>query len=408
MKILQINKYHHVRAGAERYVFDVSRLLTGKGHEVVPFSMQHPDNVPTPWSRFFVSERQYDRRNGIGADLEKAANMLWSREAAEKLRALLREFRPDVAHLHNVYHHLSPSILSVLKREGIPVVWTVHDFKWICPNYKLYTEEAPCERCHVYKYWNAVAHRCVSDSRAASAMAAVEMAIHRLGRWYERDVALAVTPSAFLRNLLGRWGKDLTRIRHLPNFVDAAPFAGIVSDAGTDIVYAGRLAEEKGVMKMLEMAAALPELRFRFIGTGPMEHALKAAVTSQGLTNVSFSGFLSGSDLFAAIAGARMVLVPSRWFENFPYAVLEAMALGKTVLASSTGGVPEIIEDGVSGVLLPPDDVPRWVDAIRRVAQDEAMLRQMGEKARQRTAARFSPDLHYERLMRIYGDVQAR
>lgn len=406
MKILQINKYHYVRAGAERYVFDLSRLLTSKGHEVVPFAMQHPENVPTPWSRFFISERQYDRSNGIGADLEKAANMIWSREAATKLRALLREFRPDVAHLHNIYHHLSPSILSVLKREGIPVVWTVHDFKWICPNYKLYTEEAPCERCHVYKYWNAIAHRCVSDSRAASAMAAVEMAIHRLGRWYERDVAVAVTPSAFLRNLLGRWGKDLSRITHLPNFVDPAPFKGIAAEVGSEIVYAGRLAEEKGVKDMLAMATALPHLPFRFIGTGPIERELKDAVAVQGLKNVSFSGFLSGDALYAAIAGARMVLVPSRWFENFPYAVLEAMALGKTVLASSTGGVTEIIEDGVSGILLPPDDVPRWVDAIRRCAQDETMLAQMGEKARQKMA-RFSPELHYERLMRIYGDVQA-
>lgn len=407
MKILQVNKFHYVRAGAERYVADLTRLLTRKGHEVVPFAMQHPDNEPTPWSRFFVAERQYDRRNGIAADVEKAANMLWSREAAGKLRALLREFRPDVAHIHNIYHHLSPSILSVFKREGIPVVWTVHDFKWICPNYKLYTEEAPCERCHVYKYWNAVVHRCVADSRAASALAAVEMAVHRLGRWYERDVALAVTPSAFLRNLLGRWGKDLSRIRHVPHFIDPAPFSGIASAVGEEVVYAGRLAEEKGVKNVILMAAALPDLRFRFVGAGPMERALRETVAAQGLKNVSFSGFLSGTELYEAIAGARMVLVPSRWFENFPYAVLEAMALGKTVLASATGGVPEIIEDGASGFLLPPDDVPRWVDAIRRSAQDVPMLEQVGERARQRMA-RFSPDVHYERLMRIYGDVQAR
>ncbi len=406
MKILQIHKYHFVRDGAARYVFELTKLLESHGHEVVPWSVQHVDNVPTPWSRFFVTERRYDRREGLVSDAEKVANMIWSREAATKLRALLREFRPDVVHIHNIYHHLSPSILSVLKREGIPVVWTVHDFKWICPNYMLYTEEAPCERCHVYKYWNAVAHRCVDDSRLASAVAAVEMAIHRLGGWYERDVALAVTPSDFLRNLLGRWGKNLSRIRHVPNFVDPAAFAGLTATVGEEIVYAGRLSEEKGVKKILEMAAALPDLPFRFIGTGPMEGELKDAVAAHGLKNVVFSGFLSGNELYAAIAGARLVLVPSRWFENFPFAVLEAMALGKTVLASSTGGVPEIIEDGVSGLLLPPDDLPRWVDAIRRCAQDEIRLTQIGEKARQRVGL-FSPELHYERLMRIYGDVQA-
>lgn len=407
MKILQINKYHYVRAGAERYVFDVTRLLERHGHEVVPFAMHHPDNVATPWSRFFVSERQYDRREGPLRDLEKAANMIWSREAATKLRALLREFRPDVAHIHNIYHQLSPSILRVLRREGIPVVWTVHDFKWICPNYKLYTEHAVCERCHVYRYWNAVMHKCLNDSRAASALAAVEMAIHRAGQWYERDVARAIAPTAFLRNLLGRWGKNTAKITHLPHFIELAPFSGIPSSLGDDVVYAGRLSEEKGVLRILEMAAALPDVPFRVVGTGPLERELKDKAAQAGIRNVAFTGFLSGDELFREIARARLVIVPSRWFENFPYAVLEAMALGKTVLASASGGIPEIIEDGVSGFLLPPDDLPRWVDAIRSLAQDEKRLQETGERARLR-AGRFSPETHYERLMRIYADVQTR
>lgn len=407
MKVLQVNKYHYVRAGAERYVFDLSRLLESHGHEVVPFAMHHPDNVPTPWSRFFVPERRFDRREGLVKDAEKVATMLWSRDAAMRLRALLREFRPDVAHIHNIYHHLSPSILSVLRREGIPVVWTVHDFKWICPNYKLFTEGDPCERCHVYRYWNAVAHRCVDESRAASAVAAVEMALHRLGGWYERDVARAIAPSAFLRNLLGRWGKDLSKITHLPNLMDAAPLAHIRSTLGDEVVYAGRLSEEKGVARVLELAAALPGTRFRIVGTGPLEAALKKTAGAQDLRNVAFAGFLAGDDLFRAIAAARLVLVPSRWFENFPYAVLEAMALGKTVVASATGGIPEIVEDGISGFLVPPDDRLAWVDTVGRLVQDGDMLAATGERARRRVAA-FSPARHYERLMQVYGDVLAR
>ncbi len=407
MKILQINKYHYVRAGAERYVFDVTRLLEARGNEVVPWSMHHPDNVPTPWSRFFVSERRYDKREGLVKEAEKAMNIIWSREAARQLRALLREFRPDVAHIHNIYHQLSPSILTVLKREKIPVVWTVHDFKWICPNYKLYTEHAVCERCHVYKYWNAVLHRCVSDSRMASALAAVEMAIHRMGGWYERDVARAIAPTAFLRDLLGRWGKDVSRISHVPHFIDPAQFAAFPSTLGEEIVYAGRLSEEKGVARILELAAALPDRPFRIIGTGPAEQHLKDTAAGSGLRNVTFAGFLSGEPLFRAIASARMVIVPSQWHENFPYAVLEAMALGKTVVASASGGISEIIEDGQSGFLLPPGDAARWVDTVAHLAQDGPLLAATGERARAR-AARYSPDLHYERLMRIYADVQKR
>ncbi len=404
MKILQITKFQYVHAGAERYMFELSALLRSHGHEVVGWGMQHPKNLPSPWSRFFVSYRDYSKSEGLVPDLEKAANMLWSAEAADKLRALLREFRPDVAHIHVIHHHLSPSILNVLKQEGIPVVWTVHDYKWVCPNGKLYTQGAACERCHVYKYWNAVLYKCADNSRLGSTVGMAEMYAHRLMGSFERDVALAITPSAFLRNLLLKWGKDGDKIVHLPNFIDPSALPKVRSTVGEAVVYAGRLSEEKGIDTVLHLAEHFPTIPFHVLGAGPEEKRVRERIQSLRLENVVLRGHVSGDALWQELGNARAILVPSRWYENFPYAVLEAMALGKTVLASKSGGIPEMITHGQTGFLLPPKDMAAWTDAFRKVVHDTEHLETIGAAAK-KTISRFAPDAHYQKMIGIYRGV---
>lgn len=407
MKILQITKFQYVHAGAERYMFDLSNLLRRHGHEVVPWGMHHPKNVPTPWSRFFVSFRDYSKSEGLATDVEKAANMLWSREAVKKLRALLCEFRPDIVHIHNIYHHLSPSILAFFKKEGIPVVWTVHDFKWICPNGKLYTQGAACERCHVYKYWNAVLYRCADNSRLGSAAGMVEMYVHRALGSYERDVALAITPSAFLRDLLGKWGKDLNKIVHVSNFFDPESLPRVQSVLGDAVVYAGRLSEEKGIETVLHLAEQFPTIPFEILGTGPEEARMKAYISSLRLENVRLRGHLSGESFWQTLATARLIVVPSRWYENFPYAVLEAMALGKTVIASRQGGIPEMITHGQTGFLVPAKDMAGWTKQFGEIIRDDAVLARVGAAAKI-AVRRYGADEHYRKITDIYQQVIAK
>ncbi|MEW5987865.1 MAG: glycosyltransferase, partial [Chloroflexota bacterium] len=193
MRILLVNKFLYPAGGAETVFFNEWRWLEAAGHEVIPFGMAHPGNVSSPYSRFWVS--QIDYRHPTPSQL---VNLVWSSEAAEKLARLMAETRPHVAHLHNVYHQLSPSILSTLRKAKVPAVMTLHDYKLICPNYRLFTQGQPCQRCVHSHAWHAVRHRCLKDSLAASGLAAVETTLHRRLRSYD-SLARLIAPSYFVQ-----------------------------------------------------------------------------------------------------------------------------------------------------------------------------------------------------------------
>jgi len=175
MKILLINKFFYKKGGADVYFLNLGRLLEQAGHEVAYFSMRHPNNLKTEWSKYFVSRVDFTERQGWTRELGKAGRFFYSFEAKRNLKKLLQDFEPDVVHLHNIYHQLSSSVLDVLKNHSARKVMTLHDYKLICPNYKLFTQGALCERCYRKKYYKAVLHKCLQNSALASLLAAVEM-----------------------------------------------------------------------------------------------------------------------------------------------------------------------------------------------------------------------------------------
>ena len=180
MRILQINKFFYRRGGADIHFLDLGRLLESHGHEVIHFSAVDSRNEPSPYSKYFIPSIDLRARHGLLGGLKVAGHILYSTIAARKFEQLIKDTKPDIAHLHNIYRHLSPSILPVLKKYKIPVVMTLHDYKMICPNYKLYTQGAVCERCRKHKYYQAIFHRCIFDKTMPSAMAALEMSVHKI------------------------------------------------------------------------------------------------------------------------------------------------------------------------------------------------------------------------------------
>lgn len=405
MKILLVNKFYYRRAGAEAYLLDLEALLTAAGHEVAIFSTTHPETLPSKWRGYFIDAPSFNTRAGIVADARTVAHMIWSRSAAKAFRRLLNDFKPDIIHLHNIYHHLSPSLLPVARRAGVPVVQTIHDYKWVCPNYTLWTNHEQCERCHVYRYWNAVRYRCVQGSRSASFAAALEMSIHRALQVYERDVARFITPSAFVRDVLIRWGKDETRITHLPNAVDLSRLPPSATEAGSGVVFVGRMEEWKGVRMVLDAAESAPDIAFRFVGGGPLEATLRQRAAELGLANVTFLGVQPREIVYEEMRRARMVVVPSLGADPFPTTALEAGALAKPVIGSRAGGIPEIVRDGETGILVPPGDVAALLDAIRRLADDAPLAVGYGAAAEQHVRALVNPATHRERLLELYEEV---
>lgn len=403
--ILCVNNYHYLRGGAEAVYFAHQDLMESLGWDSACFAMQHPDNLPSPWSPWFVEELEYGRGYGMAGTLKRAAKAVYSLEARRKLTQLLDRFTPDLAHLHNIYHHLSPAILPLLKSRGIPVVLTAHDLKLACPSYRMLAGGRICERCKGGNYLNAVAQRCVKDSVAASALVAFESGLHSLlGTW--RQVDKVIVPSRFYLARLQEWGWPASKLVYVPNWLDTRHLTP-ASEAGRYFLYAGRLSEEKGIATLLQ-AAALAKVELKIAGTGPMAEAA-AALAGNLDVQVEFLGHLKGEALRDTVRGARAVVVPSEWYENAPMSLLEAHALGKPVLGADIGGIPELLEEGQTGWLFPSADAASLARQMQEVMQmPDARLLQMGANCRDQVARRFSRQAHLEGLLATYGGLMGR
>lgn len=389
-----VSSFLHHRGGDGTCIDVTTRALRARGHEVVPFAMRHPDNVPSVWDTRFPPQRDVFGARGL-ARVTEALGSVWSLAAARALDALLSDVRVDVAHLHHVHRHLTPSVLGPLGRRGVRVVWTTHDYELVCPNAALWTEGAPCERCVGHRYAHAVRHRCKRDSLAQSVAVAFEKHVHARLRVWDR-VDRFVSPSRFCADRLVRFGIDPARVTHLPNPVEDGP---VGEGVGGPVVFAGRLSPEKGVDVLIAAARTLPARSFRVLGGG----AELARLRREAPPNVVFTGPLDRAEVAAELAGAGVVAVPSRWQENDPYAVLEAQNAGRPVIASAVGGVPEQIASGEDGVLVPARDAVALAAAIEWVYADPERAARMGARARARVRHSRDTLAYVARLERIYA-----
>ena len=405
MKILLVNKFFYPLGGTERYMFTLQDLLDAYGHETIPFAMQHPRNAKSEYENYFVSQVELERPRISLSGAKAAGRVIYSFEAAIKLRALIRETKPDLAHIQNVYHQLSPSVLKVLKDEKIPTVQTIHDYAYLSPSYGLFDHGAVCERVKPRRYWRAVMHRCVKDSFMASALDAFAHRFHAAFGLDERLVDRLIAPSEFVKNKFAEWGRNVFRMEVLPHFIDATRYEPEYAP-GAEIAYVGRLSEEKGIGVLLAAMGKLPNIKLKVIGEGPMEKKLKDFCSLAQLANVRFIGHLEHSAVMDEIRSSRFVVVPSIFYEPFGYLPIEAACMGKPVIASRIGALPEIVHDGETGLLAPPGDAAALASAIANLSNDEPAIRRMGKAARALAEAAFRPEDYYERLMGIYASAR--
>jgi len=400
------NKFHWMFGGSERYVKELTLLLQRRGHEVVPFAMADPRNEPSPYADCFVSPIEFFDDERRPAPWAVAERVIYSREARQKMARLVEAVQPDLAHIHNIYHYISPSVLDALHEHQIPTVMTLHDYKLICPTYSLWTQGGICERCRGGRYYHCLLHRCNHGSLPASLLNTIEAYTHRLMRIYDK-VDLFISPSGFLRHKHIEHGLAADRIVHVPNFVVLENYTPCFDHAGY-FAYVGRLTPFKGVGTLLEAVARLrPSVPFLVVGDGPSREELEAKAARLDLENVRFLGYQSGAALHDLVARAMFIVVPSEWYENCPYAVLEAYALGTPVVATAIGGIPELVEDGVSGVLVPPGDPDALAAGLRRLLEMGGSLAQMGHAGRERMAKLHGEDEHLAALSRAYARAGA-
>lgn len=402
-RLLSINNYYYRRGGSEAVFFEHNRLFVNAGWDVVPFSMRNAQNQPSEWSDHFVDETDGESGGSPISKLSRAVKAIYSAEAARRIRGLIALSRPDVAHAHNIYHHLSPSVLVELRRHDIPVVLTLHDFKLVCPAYKMHTQGAICERCRSGALRNVVTNRCIKNSTAMSALVWLESTVHKALDLYMSNVTRFVAPSRFFLAKFAEWGVDTSRFVHIPNSVDVEAMTA-VGEPGDAFVYLGRLVPEKGVATLIR-AAALARVRLRIVGTGPEEMALRQLTAELG-GDVDFTGYLTGSALRAAVSSARAVVIPSEWYENAPISVMEASALGRPVIGANIGGIPELIRTDETGFVFTSGNVDSLVDVLTHVQRlPVATIRGIGSAGREWMRSEFSPAAYRDRMMALYAQI---
>lgn len=418
MVVLQINKFFWLKGGAERYFFSVSEGLESRGHLVLHFSMEHPSNRPSPYARYFVSRKDYESPAGIVRTVSQASSFIRSRDAGRRIRQLVQDHRPDVAHLHNTYHQLTPSIISALDGAGVPMVMTLHDYKLICPNHSHFAGGEYCYRCRGGRYYRAAVTRCSEGSWARSALLSVEAYWQRWSGIYGK-VSRFIAPSRFMRDrtagAAGDAGIDAGRVVYLPNFcppdeaeaglseTDRALYDGLPESY---VLYFGRLGVEKGLNSLLDAAAMLPEVPFVICGDGPERAALEQTAGNRSLDNVSLIGYANKPLLERVVERAAVSVLPAISPENAPFTVIEAAAAGVPQVVSDMGGLPEMAEV-VNGLVFRHGDAADLAAKIDQLWSDPSGARARAQSGRSAALDHFDRDRHIDSLLEIYGEVQS-
>ena len=406
MRVLLVNAFHWLKGGVERTYLDESRWLTQAGHEVAHFAVRDPRNLPSPTADHFAPPADFTEGGGA-RQLLQLPRVFWSRPAARAIDDLLKDFRPDVAHFHAPSRHLTPSVFEPLARAGIPVVMTLHDWKPWCTNRILFAHDQPCERCKGGHHWHALATGCVQDSRAKSAVGMVEAYLHQARHAY-RHVRLWIAPSQFVVDKAIEFGVPRDRLRLLAHGVESAPSAASAATLPADlperyVLFAGRLSVEKGVRLLPAIAEAIAPATLLVAGEGPLGEWLER----QHAANLRRVGHLEDAALALLRAGSAAVVAPSLFYEHFGYTVAESLLDARPVVAARIGGLPELVEHEVTGLLAPPGDASATGGLVRRALEDPRATG-WGEAGRQRVLAIGDPRRHLEGLLAIYQEAKAR
>ncbi len=393
--ILNVSQNYHVRGGSDRYFFTLAELLQKHGHRVVPFTAASPNNEPSEWEGYFP--RGADFEHPGAKDLLR---FLYSHDAVKSIRRLLRDTDINLAHFHIYYGKLTASILEVLKRDGIPLIQTLHEYKLTCPVYSHLSNDQICEACEGKHFWRALPKRCNRGSLARTALSVTESYISkRLGAVKKFDHFISV--SHFLRKKMISHGMPDDKISTVHNFVDVSDITPNFSK-GDYVLYFGRVHRSKGILTFIRAAVPLTDVPIYIVGDGEAMPEVQRIIEKNGCKHIHLLGFKQGDELRELIRNSICTVLPSEWYENCPMSVLESYAYGKPVIGADIGGIPELIVDGVDGFLVPSGEQETLRDRLLWMSEHKGDAAEMGRIGRHKMETAFNADIHYERIMNIY------
>lgn len=445
MRILLVNKYFYRKGGAETYFFALAEGLRALGHDVAFFSMQHPNNEPSYWSKYFVSEKDYVGDISAFKKVQEASTLIYSFEAKRKFEALLEEFKPDIIHMNNVHRQLTLSILDApyLKNHHVPVVYTAHDYILLCPAYTMVNGRGEvCDACLDRHFMHATKNVCVKGSRAKSALATMEAEFLKLHHSYDK-IDLIIAPSQFMKSKLdeGGFAGKTVAIQNFLTDSQMAMGARVTNthkfedtEAGVRpyFLFFGRLSKEKGILTLVKAflqaagltnkgadaqsndqdAQVLPDVwDLHIVGDGPERGAIEQLIASAGpqaASRIHLLGYKSGEELQREVGNARFTVLSSEWRENMPYSGLESLAAQTPIIGARIGGIPELVEEGKTGFTFESGNTNNLADRLLKTALiDEndyaAIQRQCGEYVKNRCRQQTYAEQLIERYIELLG-----
>lgn len=366
MKVLLVNKFHYRKGGSETYYFTLAEALKSRGHEVIFFAMQDSEkNIPCEQESYFVSNAAVN--GGMKSKLNMVLHLTYSKEAYTKMKKLLQAERPDLVILNLVHKQITLSIIDAIKEydPGLPVFWTMHDLIAVCPSYSMRDGHGNiCEKCLGGDFSHCVKNKCVKGSTLMSILSKYEAEYIRRKKWYDQ-VDLFICPSEFYQKKLSEGNFTKSPIITLRNPLPLDTTYELHTGNEGYVLYFGRLSPEKGVKTLIE-AAKKCGCHLVILGTGPQEQELKDFAGDA--SNIEFKGFQTGEALKSYVKNSCCVVLPSEWYENGPYSAMEAMALGKPLIVSQYGGLPELVENGGNGYIY-DQGADTLAECIRKMLQ---------------------------------------
>lgn len=407
MKILLVNKFHYFRGGSESYYFGLDELLCSHGHEVIHFAMQDEQNQYSPTSEFFVSNVDFNNVNGTTGKIKAVKNMFYSKEAYQKMKALLTKEYPDIVHIGLIHKQITYSILDAIKEFNIPVVQSVHDLIFVCPNYMMLVNGENCEKCVAGSKLNCIKNKCIKGSTAKSALSYIENRYIDRKHYYNK-IDLFIAECEFYKNILTKDHFTTSKIINLPNFLPPSKKIVQNTNTGEYFLYFGRFSKEKGILTLIEAyKKSNVDTPLVLVGGGPEDENIRKYAQENGLSEkVKFRGYVYGDKMVSILDKAKAVIVPSEWYENCPYSVMEAMARSRVVIASRIAGLPELIEENKTGLLFTPRNADELADKLCCVDMlDASKTCQMSKETYLRAKQLFDPEAYYAKLISLYQQL---
>ena len=364
MKIVMVNKFHYRKGGSETYYFTIADALRKKGHEVVFFAMESSKNIVREDDKcYFIPEVSFD--GGIKEKLKAIKSIFYSKTSYLAMIELIEKEKPDVAILNLVHKQISCSIIDALKKYNVKIVWIMHDLITICPSYTMINGRGDiCNKCLTQGFNSCIKNKCIRNSKLMSYLAAKEAKYIKRKGWYN-DVDLFVCPSLFYKDLLEKSNFTKSKIIHIFNPLSEHFFDNFHICFGDYALYFGRLSHEKGIDTLISSAKINSSINYVIAGTGPKKDELMSEASNA--KNVKFIGFVEGDELIRTIRNARVIVIPSEWYENNPYSALESLALGKPIIVSDLGGLPELIDCDRNGYCFKSGDSKDLSSKIKEV-----------------------------------------